>query len=155
VRSTLNRDFFEIDVMYADASSRHRLKAEVNTNNEPVTSPPHGQKVAFDNEFDIWVMDANGGNPHALGVEAGQAPAWSPDGKRQELGRASTGRRGLPQATVSFLLSPCPSRRCARVGLSEVRGLRSRYCEFSSFLSPGPYRPPRLGLTPGTRGEPA
>jgi Tol biopolymer transport system component len=53
----------------------------VDSNNEPVTWSPDGQKVAFDNDFDIFVMDANGGNAHALGVEDGQAPAWSPDGK--------------------------------------------------------------------------
>jgi Tol biopolymer transport system component len=81
VRSTPNSDSFEIDVMDADGRHKHRLKAQVDTNNEPVTWSPDGQKIAFDNNFDIWVMDADGTNSHALGVKDGQAPAWSPDGK--------------------------------------------------------------------------
>jgi Tol biopolymer transport system component len=74
-------DYFEVDVINADGRDRRRLKAEVDTSNEPVTWSPDGQKIAFDNEFDIWMMDADGGDSHALRVKDGQAPAWSRDGK--------------------------------------------------------------------------
>jgi Tol biopolymer transport system component len=45
---------------------------------------PDGKQIAYLSGADLWMMDANGSNPHRLAAMPG-APswlAWSPDGKR-------------------------------------------------------------------------
>ena len=71
---------------------------------QPARSPD-GTKVAFnsirDGNLEIYVMDADGGNPVNLTRDGAydQAPAWSPDGQRIAFERSGGGGRG-PQIFV-------------------------------------------------------
>jgi Tol biopolymer transport system component len=53
---------------------------------------PDGKQIAYLSGADLWMMDANGSNPHRLAAMPGAPPwlAWSPDGKtpRFTLGRS-------------------------------------------------------------------
>lgn len=70
------------------ADSFTQLTFSEGDKDQPVWSPD-GSQIAFvapggaDDGLDIWVMDANGGNPVNLTQHAGDEfdPAWSPDGK--------------------------------------------------------------------------
>ena len=71
---------------------------EVNLTDQPASDPsgwdaspswsPDGSRIAFisgrDGNPDIWVMDADGGNPANLtaSIEHETDPEWSPDGSR-------------------------------------------------------------------------
>jgi Tol biopolymer transport system component len=45
------------------------------------TWSPDGSHIAFSYDSSIWVMDADGSNPHEL-LASGVSPVWSPDGGR-------------------------------------------------------------------------
>ena len=70
------------------ADSFKQLTFSEGDKDQPVWSPD-GSRIAFvapggaSNGLDIWVMDADGGNPVNLTQHAGDEfdPAWSPDGK--------------------------------------------------------------------------
>ena len=72
---------------------------------QPARSPD-GTKVAFssirDRNLEIYVMDADGGNPVNLTRDDAydSAPAWSPDGRRIAFERSSSGGGGGPQIYV-------------------------------------------------------
>ena len=123
-------------------------------NDLPVWSPD-GTKIAFihadDFDFDadapvneqVWVMDADGGNPHPLtsdNVPHDQVPDWSPDGskiayhagalrRRRDLGH---GRRWWEQAPAQRLRRrrPVAVRRRATTGAppGHRTARRSRSC---------------------------
>jgi Tol biopolymer transport system component len=67
---------------------------------EPVWSPD-GMQIAFTRisgaaheQDDLWLMDADGGNQHSIGVE-GFAARWSPDGSRFVYAANPTGNYDL------------------------------------------------------------
>ena len=86
---------YEIYVMDADGRNQHRLTNNPNDDWHPVWSPD-GERIAFMSERDghvingrptaeIYVMDADGGNPQNLTNSPffnDRSPSWSPDGKR-------------------------------------------------------------------------
>jgi hypothetical protein len=65
----------------------HPIYEGVETQTEPDFSPD-GSHIAFasseDGDFEIWVMDADGGNPMQLthNTESDGDPSWSPDGTK-------------------------------------------------------------------------
>lgn len=74
----------DIYVANADGTDARRLTFSGGLNAEPAWSPD-GRSILFvsdrDGPYQVWVMDANGGDQHPL-TSLGQngAPAWSPDG---------------------------------------------------------------------------
>jgi dipeptidyl aminopeptidase/acylaminoacyl peptidase len=73
-----------------DGTGPENLTGDPATDGEPAYAP-HGRHIAFvstreDGETPrVWIMDADGGNAHALAAEppgAEHAPAWSPDAER-------------------------------------------------------------------------
>lgn len=65
--------------------SNERVAVSSNTASNPALSKD-GSKLAYDNNNQIWVADANGNNPHAIALSSefrgALNPAWSPDGLR-------------------------------------------------------------------------
>ena len=85
----------QIFVARADSTVRIALTHEGNQNFFPAWSPD-GNKLAFTSNrtgsLQIWVMDANGGNPKQLTKEAENiVPTWSPGGKQIAFGSTRSG----------------------------------------------------------------
>jgi Tol biopolymer transport system component/predicted Ser/Thr protein kinase len=85
---------FEIYTMDVDGGSPQRITDAPSADAQPAWSPD-GARIAYEsdraapvgqefNRFDIWIMDAAGGNPQRLTTapESELSPEWSPDGAR-------------------------------------------------------------------------
>ena len=85
---------YEIYVMDADGGNQQNLTNDPNDDRNPSWSPD-GKRIVFSSERDgrvmdgvptdeIYVMDADGGNPQNLTNDLNEDwdPSWSPDGKR-------------------------------------------------------------------------
>lgn len=89
---------YDIYTMKADGSDWVKLTTNSGDDKHPSWSPD-GTKIAFESkqgdiDWDVWVMDADGGNPQNLTADEARNdgnPAWSPDGKEIAF---SSNRRG-------------------------------------------------------------
>ena len=87
---------FEIYVMEVDGNNQRRLTNNPNLDTHPSWSP-EGKRIAFMSDrdghfnilggllnYEIYVMDADGGNPQNLTNDpnSDSTPSWSPDGER-------------------------------------------------------------------------
>ncbi len=77
----------EIWVADADGSGEHQLLRGPNRLQRAPQWSPDGRVIAFDSlgadgHWHVWIIDAEGGQPHQVVVDAGdqQAPTWSHDG---------------------------------------------------------------------------
>jgi TolB protein len=68
---------FNLMVMNADGTGSTPLTNDAATNQFPRWSPD-GVKIVFEKNGQIWVMDADGSNPHQVRA-SGHNPSWSPD----------------------------------------------------------------------------
>ena len=86
---------YEIYVMDADGGNQQNLTNDLNDDRSPSWSPD-GKRIVFVSNrdgfknddrvitYEIYVMDADGGNPQNLtnDLNDDRSPSWSPDGKR-------------------------------------------------------------------------
>jgi len=70
-----------------------RVVAPLGTSGAPAWSPD-GRQIAFLQRDALWLMDADGSNPHSLslGLPVNTRIAWSPDGKKLAVGTGSPSR---------------------------------------------------------------
>jgi len=75
---------YAIYVMYPDGSGKVRLSAVPSSRDGRARWSPDGSRIAFgskrDNDYEVYVMDADGGNPVNITNHPGEdgGPAWSP-----------------------------------------------------------------------------
>lgn len=83
----LESNYFEIYEMNLATGNVVRLTRKLGVANGPEISPD-GQTIVFtvwnvkNDQYQIWLMDRNGSNPHNIPKINGWDPTWSPDGKR-------------------------------------------------------------------------
>jgi Tol biopolymer transport system component len=81
----------EIYAVNADGSGLQQLTSNGTQDEEPSWSAD-GTRIAFARDYDIWVMDADGGNKTQLTVSGDYVkPAWSPDGSQIAMGLLAGG----------------------------------------------------------------
>ena len=123
----------DIFVAKPDGTGKRRLTQEGNRNVFPAWSPD-GRRLAFASDRSgtpqIWVMDADGGNPTQLTTDgANYCPAWSPDGKRLAFASSRTGRTeiwvmesdGSKQRQLTITPAITASAKMARLVVIETR----------------------------------
>jgi TolB protein len=80
-----NDTTLSINVMDSDGGNRVQLTYEDNVRHASPVWSRDGTMIAFsriiEDSYQIWLVDADGGNPRRLGELVGFAPQWSPDGK--------------------------------------------------------------------------
>jgi hypothetical protein len=86
---------FEIYSIAVDGGRVHRLTNGIGGLYAPELSP-NGEKIVFTNGTrGIWIMNANGDDPHALTDGDDVDPTWSTDGSMIAFASARTGDRQL------------------------------------------------------------
>ncbi len=86
---------FEIYSMNLKGKSLKRLSRGIGTLYAPELSPS-GERIVFTNNGNgVWVMRADGGNPHAITTKDDIDPTWSPDGSMIAFASSRAGKRQL------------------------------------------------------------
>jgi Tol biopolymer transport system component len=117
---------FDVYVMKADGSGQRRLTHTPARDRDPVWSPD-GRKIAFLRErdaytwppnfdnFEVYVMNADGSGQRRLTGKTAHSPAWSPEGRRITFVRGrdvyvmnadGSGQRNLTGATTDDASNP-------------------------------------------------
>ena len=86
---------FEIYSIDINGNGLQRLTNGIGALYGPELSPD-GQRIVFANSGNgLWVMDADGGNPHAISFRDDIDPTWSPDGSMIAFASSRSGKRQL------------------------------------------------------------
>jgi TolB protein len=86
---------FDIYSMAMDGGDVERLTNGIGTLYAPELSP-NGKRIVFTNNGNgIWVMRADGNNPHAITFKDDIDPTWSPDGSKIAFASSRRGDRQL------------------------------------------------------------
>jgi tol-pal system beta propeller repeat protein TolB len=86
---------FDIYSMALGGGDMERLTSGVGTLYAPELSP-NGKRIVFANNGNgIWIMRADGNNPHAISFKDDIDPTWSPDGSKISFASSRRGARQL------------------------------------------------------------
>jgi Tol biopolymer transport system component len=86
---------FDIYSMAMDGGDVERLTNGIGTLYAPELSP-NGKRIVFTNNGNgIWVMRADGNNPHPITFKDDIDPTWSPDGSKISFASSRKGNRQL------------------------------------------------------------
>src|SRR5215216_5266044 len=86
---------FEIYSMDSDGKDRSRLTRDIGAVYAPELSPS-GERIVFANNGNgVWIMRADGKNPHAITHRDDIDPTWSPDSSLIAFASARSGERQL------------------------------------------------------------
>lgn len=92
---------FEIYSIDINGNNLTRLTQNIGTLYAPELSPD-GQRIIFtSNGNGLWVMNADGGDPHAITFRDDIDPTWSPDGSMIAFASNRSGQRQLYTAKAS------------------------------------------------------